>query len=292
MNELKSNEVTEIREKTKKEIQRRTTKGPIDKPSVNFGDLSSYAGSSYDFSVQKNTPITAEQGNKLIEPLLAAGGNKHSNLKKAIAGQPIPSDFTANKMEKVVDTLSMEVSTGESTKTARLVNYLDQIKNGTNRPNPTLVEHSSCNAACSGLCVGSCAGYCNGCTGCSASCGGQASSSTPIYSNNLLSTSMIAENDYTVNRQVNSVDRLNLIKGNADASKNDFFIHLEQTAYKYTGREIIPNLKIETQEHKMLLNSDVSISYKNNINKGTATVIVSGKGLYEGIVKETFFEIN
>ncbi|MFQ9395778.1 MAG: hypothetical protein ACLR2E_19280 [Lachnospiraceae bacterium] len=34
--------------------------------------------------------------------------------------------------------------------------------------------------------------------------------------------------------------------------------------------------------------SDYTLSYKNNINPGTGTIIVTGKGVYKGILKTTF----
>jgi len=115
-----------------------------------YGDLSSYAGTAYDFT---ETPaadkeIIAEQGQKTIDLLLYI--KDITGINKTAQGEIIPAAGS---------TLSTLVS-----------KYASEAMEG---------NTSSCRGACAGLCAGSCTGGCNGCTGkcntgcqgCTASCG-------------------------------------------------------------------------------------------------------------------------
>lgn len=50
----------------------------------------------------------------------------------------------------------------------------------------------------------------------------------------------------------------------------------------YTGKEIRPKVKISYKGKKLIKNLDYTIIYKNNINIGTAKIIIKGKGIYSG----------
>ena len=52
----------------------------------------------------------------------------------------------------------------------------------------------------------------------------------------------------------------------------------------YTGK----NITLNRTSKKLQKNRDYSISYKNNKNVGTATVIIKGSGNYHGSIKKTF----
>lgn len=56
----------------------------------------------------------------------------------------------------------------------------------------------------------------------------------------------------------------------------------------YTGKSIKPSLTVKDGSKKLKVNKDYTVSYKNNKNIGTATVIVTGKGDYSGTKKLTF----
>ena len=60
------------------------------------------------------------------------------------------------------------------------------------------------------------------------------------------------------------------------------------SAYNYTGSAISPKLTVTLSGKTLTLNTDYTVAYKNNINAGTATVEISGKGNYEGTVTKTF----
>ena len=57
----------------------------------------------------------------------------------------------------------------------------------------------------------------------------------------------------------------------------------------YTGNEIRPTPTVVYDSKKTLVNgTDYTLSYSNNINVGTATIIITGKGNYSGTITTTF----
>ena len=56
----------------------------------------------------------------------------------------------------------------------------------------------------------------------------------------------------------------------------------------YTGKAITPELTVKRGTKVLEKDTDYTLSYKNNINAGTATVTVTGKGNYTGSVSKTF----
>lgn len=56
----------------------------------------------------------------------------------------------------------------------------------------------------------------------------------------------------------------------------------------YTGKEIAPELFISFGAIRLLENTDYSVEYDNNIDIGTATVTITGKGNYTGTVAKEF----
>ncbi|MCR4712215.1 MAG: cell wall-binding repeat-containing protein [Clostridia bacterium] len=57
---------------------------------------------------------------------------------------------------------------------------------------------------------------------------------------------------------------------------------------KYTGSAIKPALTVTLDGKTLKAGTDYTASYQNNINPGTATVTVTGKGDYSGTLKATF----
>ena len=69
----------------------------------------------------------------------------------------------------------------------------------------------------------------------------------------------------------------------------DATVELEGTSFTYTGLEITPAVKSVVMDGKTLdPEEDYDVSYENNINAGTASVIVTGKGDYRGSVTKNF----
>ena len=72
-------------------------------------------------------------------------------------------------------------------------------------------------------------------------------------------------------------------------AKNINFIRIQSIpSQEYTGREITPEITINSGDVNLENGKDYTIKYENNINKGTAKVIVEGIGNYTGTVSQTF----
>ena len=56
----------------------------------------------------------------------------------------------------------------------------------------------------------------------------------------------------------------------------------------YTGKAITPSVSVKLGAKTLKKNTDYTVSYQNNTNAGTATIVVTGKGIYGGTVKKTF----
>jgi len=63
---------------------------------------------------------------------------------------------------------------------------------------------------------------------------------------------------------------------------------ISKAEYIYSGKENKPILKFVGKTSKAVLNTDYTLSYKNNINAGTATVTATGIGNYTGTYSKTF----
>ena len=60
----------------------------------------------------------------------------------------------------------------------------------------------------------------------------------------------------------------------------------------YTGSALTPGVTVKDGSKTLIKDSDYTVAYKDNINAGTVTVTVTGKGNYSGITKTTTFKIN
>ena len=63
----------------------------------------------------------------------------------------------------------------------------------------------------------------------------------------------------------------------------NYKVTLSKTSYTYNGKAKKPKVTV-----KNLSSKNYSISYKNNKNAGTATVIITGRGNYKDSIKKTF----
>lgn len=59
----------------------------------------------------------------------------------------------------------------------------------------------------------------------------------------------------------------------------------------YTGKEIKPEVIVRVSDKKLTENTDFSLKYSDNINVGTAKVLVSGKGIYKVLASVANFTI-
>lgn len=65
-------------------------------------------------------------------------------------------------------------------------------------------------------------------------------------------------------------------------------ITLSTVSYVYSGKACQPEVKIICNNTALISGTDYTVSYQNNINAGTAFVIITGNGNYTGGVKKTF----
>ena len=68
----------------------------------------------------------------------------------------------------------------------------------------------------------------------------------------------------------------------------DAEIEMKQTEYVYNGVEHNPKPIVTINGKELLKDTDYELSYANNVNCGTGTVTITGKGNYTGKVEKTF----
>lgn len=84
----------------------------------------------------------------------------------------------------------------------------------------------------------------------------------------------------TVKLAVYDVDEAHII--------NPQHVTLKQPGMEYTGKALQPVPAVKIGNTTLTANKDFKVRYQNNINAGTAYVIVTGKGAYKGEVIKTF----
>jgi len=65
-------------------------------------------------------------------------------------------------------------------------------------------------------------------------------------------------------------------------------ITLEADSYLYTGKEITPKVSVKRSGVTLVQDEEYTVTYIQNLNAGTAKVVVTGTGLYGGQVEKTF----
>ncbi|MCF0145300.1 MAG: hypothetical protein HUJ73_01815 [Eubacterium sp.] len=65
-------------------------------------------------------------------------------------------------------------------------------------------------------------------------------------------------------------------------------LSLSESSFTYTGSAIKPAVVVKSFEKILNPATDYTVSYSNNINAGTASVTVTGKGIYKGTLKKNF----
>ena len=69
---------------------------------------------------------------------------------------------------------------------------------------------------------------------------------------------------------------------------SDCTIRLSAGGFGYSGEPIEPEVYVYKGEEALILNTDYTVAYKDNINRGIGSVIVTGKGKYSGKVIKNF----
>ena len=65
-------------------------------------------------------------------------------------------------------------------------------------------------------------------------------------------------------------------------------ISVEKQEYEYTGSAIKPAVTVRANGKTLAKDTDYAVQYKNNVSKGTGSIIVTGTGNYTGTVTRTF----
>ena len=65
-------------------------------------------------------------------------------------------------------------------------------------------------------------------------------------------------------------------------------VTLTATGYSYDGKAKTPSVSVILNGKTLTADTDYTVTYKNNINIGTASVIVTGTGNYTGTITKTF----
>ena len=63
---------------------------------------------------------------------------------------------------------------------------------------------------------------------------------------------------------------------------------MPRASYSYTGKAVKPKITVKNGDKILMVNTDYAVRYINNVNKGTASVIIAGKGAYSGKITKTF----
>ena len=83
--------------------------------------------------------------------------------------------------------------------------------------------------------------------------------------------------------------KFNIVEESTGEIKNIADLTIDEIGDKiYTGKLITPELRIKDGDTVLIKNEDYTINYTNNINVGTANVIIKGIGNYEGQVEKQF----
>lgn len=65
-------------------------------------------------------------------------------------------------------------------------------------------------------------------------------------------------------------------------------VSLSYSSYGYTGTAKRPSVTVKLGNTKLKANTDYTVAYKNNIEPGEASVVVTGRGQYAGTVTRTY----
>ena len=116
------------------------------------------------------------------------------------------------------------------------------------------------------------------------------------------SKTLVSGTDYTVaysdNTKVGTATVTITGKGNYNKTKSTTFTIVAKpvselsvgaiAAQVFSGSEITPLPVVKNGSTTLVKNTDYTLSYSNNINAGTATVVIAGKGNYSGTRSVTF----
>jgi hypothetical protein len=74
--------------------------------------------------------------------------------------------------------------------------------------------------------------------------------------------------------------------GSVDISTVD--VTLTQDTYEYSGKAVTPSVTVSYHDTVLKQNTDYTLTYENNSEVGTATVVITGKGIFTGVIRKEF----
>lgn len=97
---------------------------------------------------------------------------------------------------------------------------------------------------------------------------------------------------YTIYYEINA-NNYNTFKGNTTIKINEKSINLatltiSEEKYTYSGTAKTPIVTVKDKDTTLIENTDYTLTYNNNINAGTATITITGKGNYKETASTTF----
>ena len=75
---------------------------------------------------------------------------------------------------------------------------------------------------------------------------------------------------------------------NGSVDISNMSVILSQDIFTYDGNPCTPEATVSQLTTPLVKNVDYTISYENNISAGTATVVITGKGLFTGVLRKSF----
>lgn len=130
------------------------------------------------------------------------------------------------------------------------------------------------------------------------------SSQTPTYSITDGTKRLVKDKDFTIvfssNKSASKTAKAIITgKGCYTGTKTVYFtispksiaslsVKLSQTSYTYSAVAKTPSATIMFGKIKLVKNKDFTVKYKNNVKAGTATITITGKGNYTGVIKKTY----
>ncbi len=109
----------------------------------------------------------------------------------------------------------------------------------------------------------------------------------------LYGVSTVGQSTAEVNKYMSAAE-VRVRYASQEIYRDNTTVTLENTAFDYTGSAVTPKPVVtykasaDAQAVTLTEGTDYELSYKNNTEPGTATVVVTGKGSYQGVLEETF----
>lgn len=75
---------------------------------------------------------------------------------------------------------------------------------------------------------------------------------------------------------------------NGSVDISNMSVTLSQDTFTYDGSPCTPEATVSQLTAPLVKNVDYTISYENNTSVGTATVVITGKGLFTGVLRKSF----